>query len=153
MTRADRAEQNFTAGMNCSQAVLMAFSEDIRERSGLPVCAEETFPDALSLISRPFGGGMGRLRLTCGAVSGAVMALGLCFPGLDRGALYALVQEFVRRFREENGSCICGELLLGAGSAADTSPTPEARTAAYYKKRPCSALVRSAAEILCGLLG
>ncbi len=62
--------------------------------------------------------------------------------------MYALVQEFVKRFKEKNGSVICGELLTGAHVKADTSPNPEERTPEYYKKRPCPDLVADAAEIL-----
>ena len=102
----------------------------------------------LSAISRPFGGGMGRLRLTCGSVSGGGMARGLFFPELQQSELYALVQEYARRFAERNGSVICGELLAGAGVKADTSAEAEPRTAEYYRKRPCPLLVADAADVL-----
>lgn len=91
---------------------------------------------------------MGRLRLTCGGVSGGVMALGLLFPALNKSELYSLVQEYARRFACKNGSYICGELLTGAGIKADTSVCAEQRTEEYYRKRPCPELVYSAAEIL-----
>lgn len=137
MTRAERARENFKSGLNCSQSVLLAFSED----TGL---AEDT----AKAISRPLGGGMGRLRQTCGAVSGAALASGLLFPDLSKSEAYALVQEIARRFTARNGSINCGELLTGVGVKAETSPQAEARTAEYYKKRPCAELVYDAAEIL-----
>ncbi len=137
MTRGERARENFFRGENCTQAVLLAFSDAL--------CADETF---LRNAARPFGGGMGRLRLTCGAVSGAVMAIGLFFPERSKSELYGLVQKFARAFAEKNGSVVCGELLAGAGIAADTSAKAEERTPEYYRKRPCPELIRDAADIL-----
>lgn len=137
MTRAEQAERNFLGGMTCSQAVLMAFSD---------LTAADK--DVLLAISRPFGGGTGRLRLTCGGFSGGVMAIGLLFPDLGKSELYALVQEYARRYTAENGSVICGELLKGAGLRADSSPNAEPRTEEYYRKRPCPKLVASAARLL-----
>lgn len=137
MTRAEKAKNNFLNGLNCTQAVTLAFSDVL----DMP---EQT----LKAVSMPFGGGMGRLRQTCGTVSGAAMCLGLLFPEKGKGEIYALMQEIARRFTERNGSINCGELLSGANVKADTSPVPEARTAEYYKKRPCPDLVYDAAEIL-----
>ena len=99
---------------------------------------------------------MGRMREVCGAVSGASMVLGLVKGYADptdadaKKAHYHLVQEFARRFREQNGSIICRDLL--SGTAVRQGNDPEARTAAYYQKRPCPALVRQAAEILDSML-
>ncbi len=140
MTRAQKAKENFTSGYNCAQSVLLAFCDDVTVPS-----------ETLAQISLPFGGGMGRLRQTCGAVSGAVMAIGLLFPELSKTQSYELVQEFVRRFTAQNGSINCGELLSGGNIKAETSPLPEARTAEYYEKRPCADLVYDGAEILEGL--
>ena len=137
MTRAEQAKQNFYNGMNCSQALMLAFAD-------LTDVSEAT----LKAVALPMGAGMGRLRLTCGAVSGAVMTLGLLYPNKSKSEMYALVQEFAKRFQEKNGSVICGELLTGAHIKADTSPTPEERTAEYYKKRPCPELIYGAAQIL-----
>lgn len=136
MTRAEKARELFLHGYNCAQAVLLAFCEDVGGDEAL-----------LAAISKPFGGGMGRLRLTCGGVSGGVMALGLLFPEREKSEMYALVQTFARRFREENGSVLCGDLLAGAGVAAGSSPNAEPRTAEYYKKRPCAELVFCAAQL------
>ena len=93
MTRAERAREYFKSGLNCSQSVLLAFSED----TGL---AEDT----AKAISRPLGGGMGRLRQTCGAVSGAALASGLLFPDLSKSEAYALVQEIARREHQLRGT-------------------------------------------------
>ena len=142
MSRGERAKGNFLSGYNCAQSVLLAF-EDV---AGLP-------RDALARLGHPFGAGMGRLRLTCGAVTGMVMLLGLMTGSADidreaKNRQYAAVQELVRRFRAACGSVICGELLTGKGLAADTRPVAEARTETYYKKRPCADLCALAAEIL-----
>lgn len=139
--RARKAKENFLGGMTCAQAVLLAFSDVLG--------ADES---TLGALSRPFGGGMGRLRLTCGAVTGGVMALGLFFPELEKSALYALVQEYASRFKSRNGSFLCGRLLTDAGIRADTSVAAEPRTEEYYRKRPCPELVYSAAELLEELL-
>ena len=145
MTHADLAEQNFREGYNCAQAVLLAF-EDV---TGLE-------RETAARLSSSFGGGLGRMREVCGAVSGASMVLGLAkgysnpADAQAKRSHYHLIQEFARRFRERNGSIICRELLQNT----DTLPgsEPEARTAAYYKKRPCLEIVRCAAEILEDLL-
>lgn len=137
MTRGEAAENNFRKGYNCTQAVVLAFLDDMKADK-----------ETLLSVAHPFGGGMGRMRLTCGAVSGAVMCLGLFFPDLNKSELYALVQEFSRRFEEKNGSIICSALLTGAGIRAETSPKAEARTEEYYKKRPCPLLIRDAAQLL-----
>lgn len=137
MTRSERAKELFRSGFNCAQAVMLAFAD----AHGAP-------QDLLAAVSLPMGGGMGRMRETCGGVTGALMTLGLLFPEMSKGEMYALVQEFARRFRARNGSINCGELLSGAGIAADRSSEPEPRSEAYYKKRPCAELVGDAAEIL-----
>lgn len=142
MSRGERAKENFLNGYNCAQSVLLAF-EDV---AGVP-------RDTLLKLGQPFGAGMGRLRLTCGAVSGMVMVLGLVTgsPDADRESKnkeYAAVQELVRRFRAECGSIICGELLTGKGIQTDTAPVADERTATYYKKRPCPELCFLAAQIL-----
>ena len=137
MKRVERAKALFLEGYNCAQAVVLAFAED----AGLDESVAKAF-------SRPLGGGMGRLRQTCGAVSGAAVASGVLFPELTKPEAYALVQEIARRFAEKNGSFNCGELLRGAGLKTDTAPNPEKRTEEYYKKRPCPELIYDAAEIL-----
>lgn len=135
------ARSLFEQGYNCAQSVLLAYASEC----GL---SRET---ALRLSS-PFGGGMGRLREVCGAVSGMLMAAGLLYGYSDpkdaaaKRETYRLTQELARRFREENGSIVCRELLGGQGR--DSSPVPSERTETYYKKRPCPELVECAANIL-----
>lgn len=141
MERGLTAEQRFRNGCNCAQAVLLAFSD----RTGLDEAAAMR-------IASGFGGGMGRMREVCGAVSGMFMAAGMILgedgvPGREeKRALYAEIQELAARFRAENGSIICRELLAGAPTAPGGEP--EARTEQYYRKRPCPELCRCAAEIL-----
>ncbi len=136
----EKARALFLEGYNCAQAVTAAFAEEI----GMD---EQT---ALALSS-PFGGGMGRMREVCGAVSGMWIVLGTKEGYTDpsdhqaKKDLYATVQMLAARFREENGSIICRDLLGGNPSS---TPNPSARTAAYYEKRPCVDLVGSAARII-----
>lgn len=145
MTHGERAEANFRKGYNCAQAVYAAWAEELgltEEQAARTVCA--------------LGAGMGRMREVCGTVSGALMVLGALEGYGDAGnhaakaRLYALEQCFAAKFRAKSGSIICRELLgLGAGPSA---PTPEARTAEYYQKRPCPLLCRQAADLLDELL-
>lgn len=136
----ERAYELFLGGCNCAQAVLLAFAPDagLTERQALQIASS-------------FGGGIGGMREVCGAVSGMLMAAGLLYgyePGDRAGKLahYACVRELADRYRAENGSIICRELLGLAGQTA--GPQPSERTAAYYKKRPCPELCRIAANIL-----
>ncbi len=140
MDHVKRAEELFYEGYNCAQSVFAAFCDEL----GLD------FETALRLSSA-FGGGMGRLREVCGAVSALLMIAGMRrgYTGTAddeaKAAHYALVQSLAFRFREENGSYICRELLnLPEGAQ---SPVPELRTAAYYEKRPCARLVVCAARM------
>ncbi|MCI8649101.1 MAG: C_GCAxxG_C_C family protein [Anaerotruncus sp.] len=140
-TASERAMELFLEGYNCAQSVLGAFTP----QPGL------TFETAMQLSSG-MGGGIGRLRETCGAVSGMVLALSLAqgyhSPGDDekKKELYATVQRLVGQFKEENGSILCRELLEEQGK--DNSPNPSARTEAYYHNRPCGELCACAARIL-----
>ncbi len=145
--RRKAAEELFQRGYNCAQAVACAY----RDALGL------TEPQCARLVSS-FGGGMGRMREVCGAVSGALLVLG-ALQGYDdpadpeaKAAHYARVQRFAGLFRKTNGSIICRELLAGIPAANDTAPTAEARTDAFYKRRPCKCYVGDAAELIAGLL-
>lgn len=135
------AKALFEQGYNCAQSVFGAFAQDC----GI---SQET----AMLLASPFGGGMGRMREVCGAVSGMFMAAGILNGYNDPKSIeekkktYQMVQELAERFRRENGSIICRELLGIDGK--DVSAEPSLRTAAYYKKRPCSCLVECAAGIL-----
>ncbi len=136
-----KARELFKEGYNCAQAVFLAFYDV----TGL----DEKYAAALS---SSFGGGMGRLREVCGAVSGAFMVLGLLYGYTDpkdhaaKKEHYALIQDIAAKFKTENGSIICRE-LLGLSAGAD-SPVPELRTQEYYKKRPCEDYVGIAARIV-----
>lgn len=142
MSKGEIAKQNFMNGYNCSQAVLLAFCEDF----GLE---KET---ALK-ISEPFGGGMGRMREVCGTVTGMFMVLGLAMGNSDakdgstKKNVYKSVQELAEKFKQDNGSIICRE-LLGLQKANKESYVPSERTTEYYKKRPCPELCKYAADIL-----
>lgn len=130
----------FRQGYNCSQAVLGAFAEEL----GLP------FETAVKL-SCSFGGGMGRMREVCGAVSGMLlvcgMAKGYSTPetGIVKAEHYRLVQELAKCFKERHGSIYCHDLL---GGTASTLPTPTERNHSFYNSRPCEKLIASAASIL-----
>ena len=142
MSRAERAKEYFIQGYACSQAVALAFADVM----GI----DETTVQKLAL---PFGGGLGRLRLTCGAVSGMAMVIGGVFTSEkqtqeNKKTVYSIVQVLCEKFKAENGSLICGELLAGANLFAEKGGVAEARTQEYYKKRPCAELVYSAAEIV-----
>ncbi len=146
--RGDRAEKLFYEGYNCAQAVFCAFSD---------VTGFET--EEAARLASSFGGGMGRLREVCGAVSGALLVLGAVRgysePGVpeEKKRHYETVREFARRFSEEFGSIVCRELLAGAGATVAVGGDPEPRTPEFYKKRPCPALIRRAAEIADGMIG
>ena len=137
----EKAMDLFKQGYNCSQSVVLAFCDKI----GLD---EET---ALKMSSS-FGGGIGRLREVCGAVTGMFMVAGMLYGYSDpkdnktKTEHYKLIQMLANEFREENGFIICRE-LLGLGAGAD-KPVPELRTQEYYKKRPCAELVGCAAKIM-----
>ena len=142
--REEIAAANFLSGCNCCQAVLMAYADVL----GLT-------QEQAAMVAVGHGGGMGRLRLHCGAFSAAVMLAG-AIEGSDgakkehRPQTYARVQEIHRRFIEVNGTVSCAELLGRAGVPED--PTPEERTPEYYRKRPCERVIRSACKIIDELL-
>ena len=138
--REETAAANFLAGCNCAQAVLMAYADVL----GLT-------QEQAALVSVGHGGGMGRLRLHCGAFSAAVMLAG-AIEGPDgpkkahRPQTYARVQAIHRRFVEQNGTISCAE-LLGRAKVPE-NPTPEERTPEYYRRRPCEGVIRSACRII-----
>lgn len=146
MTNTDHAllaERLFLEGYNCAQALFCAFS-DITGYD-IPTSAR---------IASSFGGGLGRMRETCGAVSAAALVLGIAkgySDPADREAKkrhYALVREFADAFREKHGSIRCADLLSAAGLAVTVGGDPEIRTASFYERRPCPGLIRDAAAIL-----
>ena len=140
MNRADRAEELFRQGYNCSQSVFASFSDVI----GM------TTEEAAKMAS-PFGAGFGKLREVCGAVSGMTLLAG-CLQGYSdpedfesKKELYALIQKMCAEFEEKNGSIICRE-LLGLKEGEDPAE-PAVRTEEYYRSRPCIGACRAAAEI------
>ena len=133
------AAELFLKGYNCAQAVAMAFCDV----TGL----EEAYT---AKMASSFGGGMGRMREVCGAVSGMLLVAGLlygydtCDDDQAKKAHYALVQHLAGKFREQAGSIVCREILKNPPS--DPNPTP--RTAEYYAQRPCARMVMLATQIL-----
>ena len=134
-----KAAELFLQGYNCAQAVAVAFCDV----TGMT-------PEVAAQTVSCFGGGMGRMREVCGAVSGMLMVTGCLYgyhtPGDDekKMELYALVQQLCAQFREQAGSIVCREILKNPPS--DPKPTP--RTAEFYQKRPCARMVLLAGQIL-----
>lgn len=136
-----KAVKNFKTGYNCAQSVFLAFSEELGFDK-----------DTALKISSSFGGGMGRLREVCGAVS-AMFAI----AGLEKGYVspnddnakakhYALIQELAEKFKSEFGTIICRDLLELPDDS--DSPIPSKRTKEYYQTRPCEDFIRHASEIV-----
>lgn len=139
MDHSMKAAELFLQGYNCAQAVAVAFCDV----TGLD-------EELTAKIASSFGGGMGRLREVCGAVSGMFMVLG-CLYGYDnpdddapKKELYARVQKLAKEFQAQNGSIICREILKNP----PTDPNPSPRTAEFYAKRPCVRMVMVAAELM-----
>lgn len=142
MSRAERAKAYFLEGYACSQAVALAFSDVMQ--------MEESVIKRMLL---PFGGGMGRLRLTCGAVSGMAAVIGAVFTAEEKTPenkkeVYSIVQMLCEKFKQAHGSLICAELLSGMNLPVEVGGVAEPRTETYYKKRSCGDIVYTAAEIL-----
>lgn len=137
--KGDLAKKLFEQGYNCSQSVIAVYAQEL----GLD------FETALK-ISSTFGGGMGRMREVCGAVSAMFMISGIKYgysspTAIDeKKATYKMVQDLADKFKQENGSIICRQIL----GLNDTRPEPSKRTEEYYKKRPCGYIVKCAVEIL-----
>ena len=141
MSRADRAEELFRQGYNCSQSVFAAFADK------LGMTTEEA-----AGIASPFGAGFGKLREVCGAVSGMTLLAGYMRGYSDpqdygsKKELYALIQEMCAEFRKQQNSIICRE-LLGLEEGQDLAE-PSVRTEEYYRSRPCIGACRTAAGIV-----
>ncbi|SHL11419.1 C_GCAxxG_C_C family probable redox protein [Selenomonas ruminantium] len=140
--RGQQAKDNFNSGYNCSQSVLLAYEDYLREK-GLN-------PKTVLRMASPMGGGISRLREVCGAVSALCLLIGLT-DGYDmpddekKKALYSKVQELVLQFQESKGSIICRE-LLGLEQKHD-QPIPSKRTKEYYAERPCADFCATAAAL------
>ena len=137
------AHENFKRGYNCAQAVAIAFADEM----GM----SET---ELAKLASSFGGGMGKMREVCGAVSGALLVYGALRGNSDpedgeaKKQHYARVQEFAARFKAEHETIICRELLHNIGLKKESGGDPEDRTPEYYRTRPCVRFVETAATIL-----
>ncbi len=137
----EKAVNNFREGYNCAQSVLLAFANKVGLKEN----------EALKLASS-FGGGMGRLREVCGAVSAMFMIAGILKgytePNNDivKANHYKLIQDLAAEFKSKHGTIICRELLGLDGT--EFSPIPSARTDEYYKERPCEEFIKCVAEIV-----
>ncbi|MDD4255118.1 MAG: C-GCAxxG-C-C family protein [Methanofollis sp.] len=138
--RSDRAVQAFSGGLNCAQAVASAFADEFGLNEAV-----------VRKLACGFGGGLAHTDRTCGAVSGAVLVLGLArgtpVPGDREGKerCYALVREFLRRFGDRHGSVDCTALL--GYDLSDPRSLDAAREAGVFSVR-CTLYVRDAVEIL-----
>lgn len=144
-SKREAAQELFRAGYNCSQSVFTAFAEEIGMSREMAL-----------MVSAGLGGGVGRMREVCGTVSAMAMLAGFQHPMTDgrdvagKREIYRLVQQMAEEMRALNGSIVCKE-LLGLKKPEGT-PQPEARTEAYYKKRPCPHIIGDAAEIAARVL-
>ena len=138
--RIAKAVSLFKSGYNCAQSVAAAFADmyGFTEEQALRMSAS-------------FGGGIGRMRQTCGAACGMFLLAGLENGSTDaqdrdgKAANYALVQELAEEFKRRNGSLICAELL--GLKKPEGSAQPEVRTEQYYAKRPCAKMVEEGARV------
>jgi C_GCAxxG_C_C family probable redox protein len=141
MTKRELGENYFKQGYNCAQAVALAFEKELNLDKVL-----------IAKTISGFGGGFGRMRDVCGAISGMVFVLSNLEGSFDptdnnsKMEIYQKVQTLMKEFKDKNGTYICRELL--ALPEENSDPTPEARTESYYKRRPCALLVGDACEIL-----
>lgn len=139
--RVNKAVSLFESGYNCSQSVFMAYAD-----------LYDIDSETAAKLATSFGGGMGRLREVCGAVSGMFLVLGLHYPFTDtknkdsKNTNYKAVQSLANQFKAEMGSYICADLLHKKREAE--SSISEERTTKYYAERPCTKCVRVAAEIV-----
>ena len=139
MSYADAALSLFMQGYNCAQAVFAAFAPVLELQEA----------DALR-VSMGLGGGVGRMREVCGAVSGAAMVLGALYGGddsKDKTAAYTAVRRFADTFRAHHGAIVCRELLQKRIDEPE-SPQASERNAQFYATRPCARLVYDAAQIV-----
>ena len=141
--RSQKSVQIFKEGYNCAQSVLGAFCDEI----GME------FEDTMKLASS-FGGGMGRMREVCGAVSALFMIAGMKYgyttpnDDITKEKHYALIQKLADKFKQKYGTIICRELL----NTEDKSPKPSSRTEEYYASRPCEEFIKTSTEIADELL-
>ncbi len=143
--RAERAKELFLSGFNCAQSLFIAFSDIFGMQD-----------DNAKRIAAGLGGGIGRMRETCGVITSGSLILSLVYgpvKGEDQNAkaeTYEKVREYYTRMKEKEKTLVCRELL--GLDRAEESFVPEARTAQYYAQRPCLRLIGESAEILCQML-
>ncbi len=142
LTNAQKAKENFKNGYNCAQSVFMTYAEKFG------------FDKNTALkLSSSFGGGMGRMREVCGAVSAMFMIAGLAKGYTEnnndevKAKHYELIQNLAQKFKDKNGTIICRE-LLGLEKGENNSFVPTKRTEKYYQERPCENFVADACEII-----
>lgn len=141
MNKREVGEKYFKDGYNCAQAVALAFAPELHFNE-----------DFIVKLVSGYGGGFGRMREVCGAVSGMIFVLNALEGTVDPNdndakiRLYQKVQTLMKEFKDKNGTYICRELL--SLTEDNSEPIPEKRTQSYYKKRPCALLVGDACEIL-----
>lgn len=141
----ETAINNFKSGYNCSQSIVLAFKDIL-----------DIDADTITKIASPFGGGMGRLRETCGAVTGMFLVLGLLYgystPEVrkKKQELYEKVQQLAKQFEEKHQSIVCRDILNI--KVKHDVPTPSERTSEFYTARPCMFCIGDAAEILANFI-
>ncbi|MBE5760912.1 MAG: C_GCAxxG_C_C family protein [Clostridiales bacterium] len=142
MTKGKLARQYFEQGYNCAQAVACAFAEEMN------MSVEQ-----IARLASCFGAGIGRMRETCGAFTGALIVYGY-FKGNDvaedqqaKQATYAAVQRFMIPFTDKFGTLICRD-LLGEEGKGPITPTPAPRDEHYKAVRPCPGIVEAAADMM-----
>ncbi len=135
-----QAEENFYNGYNCAQSVFWAYAADYG------------FDDETALkISSSFGGGMGRLREVCGAVTAMFAVAGLEYGYTDnnddevKAAHYKLIQDMAQKFKDKHNSIICAKLL---NIEEEVTHIPQKRNEEYYSSRPCNEFIKTACKIL-----
>lgn len=134
------ARENFKDGYNCAQSVFLTYAE----KYGFD-------RDTALKLASSFGGGMGRMREVCGAVSAMFMIAGLEYGYVEnnndeiKAEHYTRIQNMAKMFKDKNGSIICRDLL---GVDADDNPIPSKRTNAYYQTRPCEEYIAEACRII-----
>lgn len=143
MTRAEKALELFANNFNCSQAVLTAFASDFGLDEKLAL-----------MLGTQFGGGA-RNGEMCGAVSGALMVLGLKYGHFEsenneqKQRAYAVAAEYTKRFKELNGSIVCRDLLGYDLTKPEDSACIKEKN---LFRTVCPEMIRSAVEVLEGVL-
>ncbi len=139
--RAEYALTLFKSGYNCAQSTFAAYAD---------LLGMDT--ETALKMSSAMGGGIGRMREVCGAVSAMAMLAGLKEGNADpeneeaKEHIYALVRRMSALFKEQQGTIICRELLGIEGM--EESAKPSVRTPEFYASRPCGRIIACAAEII-----